>query len=188
MKTVLSLNNINFNERLDIVLPENNGKSLLFNKLCIDHENGFWELHLEVKSPEAANILPKLRHSLLQETGKEVKHILFSPKYVFDFPVCQFLKIHWDDICYDISCKSKIMTALLDPVEWEVEKEFVNIKVSNPEAAKTLEKEGCGKIIQERLKLHLGINVKLLFSNKDFSSIIEEKIKQIFMTVFWDQV
>ncbi len=178
VKTVLSLNSINFNGLLDVGLSKNSEESLLFDKLCIDHEQGFWELHFEVKSPDSANILPKLRQSLLKETDAEVKHILFRPKYASDFPVCQFLKIHWDDICYDIRRKSEIMTALLDPVEWEVKQDVVNIKVSNPEAVKTLEKEGCGKIIQENIKSHLGINTKILFSSGDFSSIIEEKIKK----------
>ena len=178
MKTVLSLNSINFNEQLDDGLSENSRKSLLFDKLCIDHEIGFWELHFEVKEADGANSLPKLRQSLLKNTGTEVKHILFRPKYIFSFPVDQFLKIHWDDICYDISRKSEIMTALLDPVEWAVENSTVNIKVSNPEAVATLKKEGCGKIIQEKIKSHLGTEAKIKFIVGDFAVIIEEKMKQ----------
>ena len=178
MKTVLSLNSINFNQQFGIDSTENNENSLFFDKLCIDHENGFWELHFEVKKPEAANILPKLRQSLLKETGVEVKRILFQPKYTPGFPILQFLNIHWDDICYDISCKSEILTALLDPVEWEVKGDAVNIKVSNPDAIKTLKKEGCGEIILKKIKQHLNTEIKIEFSVGDFSSVIEEKIKQ----------
>ena len=178
MKTVLSLNNINFDEQFGINLSESNVKSLLFDKLYIDHENGCWELYFEVKSPESADILPKLRQSLLKRTENEVKHILFRPKYSSNFPLSQFLKIHWDDICYDISRKSEILTALLDPVDWEIENGYINIKVSNPEAVKSLEKAGCREIIQEKFKSFLGTDTKILFSAGDFSSVIEEKIKQ----------
>lgn len=183
MKTVLSLNSINFSEQFGINLSESGGKSLLFDKLCIDHQHGCWELYFEVKSPEAAVFLPELRQSLLEKTGTEVKHILFRPKYFSDFPICNFLDIHWPDICYDIGRKSEMMTVLLDPVERSVEKNSVEIKVSNPEAVKTLEKENCGEIIREKIKQHLGAETKITFTIGDFSSVIEEKIQQHILEV-----
>ena len=178
MKTVLSLNSINFDEQFDIGIPQTTEEPLHFEKLCIDHENGYWEITFDVKSPKAAEILPKLRSSLLEKTGNEVKFILFNSKYSSDFPLELLLKIHWNDIYYEISAKAPVLGALLDPVEWKVDGEKIEIKVSNSAAAQTLQKDGCGNIICEKIKQYFGSEPKVEFSVGDFSAQIEEKINR----------
>ena len=178
MKTVLSLSSINFDEQLNVSPPETTEKTLYFDKLCIDHDNGFWEISFEVKAPSAADILPKLRKNLLAKTGEEIKHIHFKSKYSSDFPLAPLLKIHWEDICYVINQKSPVLFAMLDPVDWEISDNEIQIKVSSEDAAKELERDGCAKIICEKIAQYAGKAPKIRFGVGDFSSQIEQKIQQ----------
>ncbi len=178
MKTVIALHNNDFLERLGLDSSQNGGSYLLFERLCIDNQRGFWEVHVEVRSPDAASCLPSLRESLDSKSGSDISRIVFRPRYPSDTSIAYYLGIHWPDIRFDISLRSESLLKFLEPIEWDVRDSLVEFKVCDGMSVRALRERGCTEIIRNCLKRDLGRECEVCFVSGDFTSYVNANLER----------
>jgi len=178
MKAIISLKNNDFINHLDCAEADAHKEFIDFSQLCIDEHNNFWELHFEVKTPEAADCLKHLRESCAKKLGGDPHQLVFRPKYLSDVSLAKYLENHWADIKFDISLKSSVLLNFFEPCEWIATDNLVEIKVRDESTVDSLYKRNCDEIIKKGLKRDTSKDYNVKFVVGDFDKKIQEELEQ----------
>ncbi|NLF38975.1 PolC-type DNA polymerase III [bacterium] len=176
MKAIIDIDSGSAVQTLNLQLGDA-GEVIRITRLCID-SSGVIELHIESADAEAIAHVPALRKAVSAWAGEHATQVVVRARYASEQSVEDYLRTHWQDICYELrSCGEKVL-GFLEPSAWSVSNGHLTISVCSDLAAKALDERGCGAILQQCIKRDIGSECIVSFAAGDFTAQIEQNLQQ----------
>lgn len=172
MKTVLTLDHSALYTHIVSHVPDLAEDTIHWEALQIDTIRQTWELRLVARDAACAHHIPAVRSALCAYTNGAVTHVVMRPRYTSQAPIDAYLAAHWEDILYDISCRTPHAACALTPSRHHVEDAAVTIEVRDEAAVHLATSADCAAVIAQALQRDIGQTCTVCFVVGDFSEEI----------------